>query len=431
MVSHDSDRNSRRRFLKATGVGAIAASAGCVGLSGNSGNQGKPIVFGQPAAQTGKWDFLQPGITQATNMAVKEINKAGGPLDRELKIVRRDTSVNPQQARTVVQQLIENDNAIAINGLFSSEIAPLFEFLKGLETPINTPWPGTNFLDTKGGDKMTPKKLSDDGWVWRTTISDTVQTAGGARHALDKGIKRVGVIHGNTAGARTWAEGFMNHFKDGGGSVAKTVEVQEGKSSYQAGLSRLFDADFKAFVVSMGLEDATTLFRDWESGGYGRQPILSDVLADPKLAKTIGSKFDGAWSATPVGQGPYFQGFKSKFNNAGNAEMNAWVPCAYDSVVSTALAIERAGEASPKAIEKNLGPVTRKNGKTVSTFADGQKALKNGEITFQGAATRCNFTQYGNVFGSVGIMTAQADSFKQTDVIKAKTLRKFVDQDEY
>lgn len=426
-MSPDGKTWGRRRFLKTTGFGALAATAGCAGLGGGGGK----IVLGQPAALTGKWDFLQPAISQATDLAVKQINDAGGPLGRELEVSRRDTGVNPQQARSVLQQLIENDNAIAIEGLFSSELVPLWDFVTGLEVPVNTPWPGTNYLDTRGGDKMTPDDLGDDGWVWRTTISDTVQTAGGAKHAKDENVQTVGVIHGNTAGARTWAEGFMTHFKAGGGSVAKVVEVQEGSSSYQSGLSRLFEADFDAFVVSMGLEDATTLFRDWESGGYGRQPILSDVLADPSLAKAVGSSFDGAWSATPIGQGPNFSNFQSAFKDAGDVEMNAWAACAYDSIMTTALAIERVGEATPEGIEKNLGPVTREGGDKVGSFSAGQSALEGGEVDYEGAATACNFTQFGNVFGAVGIMTAQGDSFTQTDVVSAETLRNFVDEDEY
>jgi ABC-type branched-subunit amino acid transport system substrate-binding protein len=419
----------RRKFLTAAGGGALAATAGCLGFGGGGG--GGTITLGQPAALTGKWDFLQPAITQATDLAVNQVNEAGGPLGREIEISRRDTGVNPQQARTVLQQLIENDDAVAIEGLFSSEIAPLWDYITGLEVPVNTPWPGSSYLDTRGGDKMTPEDTSDDGWVWRTTISDTVQTAGGAKYALDQDIQTVGVIHGNTAGARSWAEGFMNQYESGGGTAEQVVEVQEGSSSYQSGLSRLFEGDFDAFVVSMAVEDATTLFRDWESGGYGGQAILSDVLADPDLASAIGDGFDGAWSATPIGQGPNYSGFESAFNEAGDADMNAWAACAYDSIMTTALAIERAGEASPAAIEQNLGPVTRGDNQAVASFSEGVDALDGGEITYRGAATECNFTQYGNVFGEVGIMSASGDSFEQTTTIEAETLRNFVDEDDY
>ena len=125
------DNIGRRTMLKLVGTGSLAAASGCIGLSGsgssdtngsnatgsNTNSSGTSsndtIVFGQPASLTGQWDFLQPGISQATDAAVQKINEAGGPLGSELEVVRRDTAVNPQQARTVVTQLIQNDNAAA------------------------------------------------------------------------------------------------------------------------------------------------------------------------------------------------------------------------------------------------------------------------------------------------------------------------------
>ena len=138
---------NRRRFLQAVGVGGVIGLAGCVGVQdgdGTAGGGGQPeqtttegdggtagtttgepmgpeqITLGQPASLTGKWDFLQPAVSQSTDLALQEINDAGGPLGATVELERRDTAVSPQQARTVVRQLKNNDGAVAILGLFSS-----------------------------------------------------------------------------------------------------------------------------------------------------------------------------------------------------------------------------------------------------------------------------------------------------------------------
>jgi ABC-type branched-subunit amino acid transport system substrate-binding protein len=392
-------------------------------------NQPDSVTFGQPAALTGKWDFLQPAVSQATDLATKSVNDAGGPLGATLNIKRRDTAVSPQQARSVVEQLINNDDAIAINGLYSSEITPLFDFLTKKEVPINTPWPGSTALDGRGGDHGTPQNLDDDEWIWRTTISDTVHTAGAAKNALDNGTETVGAINGTSQGERSWAEAFINAYENGGGSVAKRVEVEEGKSSYQAELDRLYQADFDAAVVAVALEDATTMLRDWKNAGYGGQLILEDTLASQDLVKAVGQDLQGAWVASPTGQGPYYDTFTEQFEQAGDAELHPWAAPAYDAVVSTALALHRAGEASPAAIEKNLGPVTREGGTKVSTFEKGKQELDDGnDINFQGAGTPVNFTEFGNVWGHVGISTMTGSQFEQTKVIEAEELRGVVDE---
>jgi ABC-type branched-subunit amino acid transport system substrate-binding protein len=423
----------RRKFIKMAGAGGLAATAGCLGFgSGGGGGGSGTITLGQPAAQTGDWDFLQPGVSQATDVAVQQINDAGGPLDREVEVLRRDTAVNPQEARSVVTQLVENDDALALLGLFSSEINPLFDFLQEQQTPVVTPWPGSGYLDTRGGDMGTADDISDDEWIWRTVIGDTVHTAGGARRALDQGNDTLGVINGNSEGARSWADGFVAAYEEGGGSVAQRVEVSLGQSSYQSALDRLFGSDFSAFAVSIPLEDATTLLSDWSDGGYGRQPILSDPLAQNDLASQVGSDLDGAWAASPGQAGPSFDSFVEVYEEAGDAELNGWTPPAWDAVNATALAIERAGEASREAIERNLGPVTREGGTEVTTFAEGKEALANDEeISYQGAATPTNFTNFGNVFGPVAISVAGGGEFSQEEVIPAEDIRGLVPEDEY
>lgn len=453
MSSDNTTHESRRVFLKIAGAGGIAGLSGCVGFGGDGdgddgsdggdgddggsdgddGDDGpETITLGQPAGLSGQWDFLQPGISQSTDAAVRHINDAGGPLDAELEVVRRDTAVDPQEARSVTTQLVENDEVAAIIGLFSSEINPLWDFLQDLSTPVVTPWPGSTFLDTRGGDKGTPDDVGDDEWVWRTVVGDTVHTSGSAAFAIEEGLETLGVINGNTEGERSYVDGFVTAYEGNGGTVAEQVEVELGESSYQSAFSRLFEADFDAFLVSLPQESAITALNDWSDGGYGRQPILSDTLTSQEVIDQVGSDLEGAWGATPGQSGPNYDIYEEAYAEEGDADLNAWSPPAWDAVQVTALAIERAGEATPEAIERNLGPVTRDGGTEVSTFAEGKEALANGdEINYQGAATPVNFTQHGNVFGSVTINTAQDGEFVQTDEVAAEDVREFVEEGQY
>ncbi|WP_137283962.1 ABC transporter substrate-binding protein [Halorussus salinisoli] len=417
----------RRTFLKAVGGVGVVSAGGTLSLVGRASAQ-DAITFGQPASLTGKWDFLQPAVSQSTDLALSEINEAGGPLDRQVNLQRRDTAVDPQQARQVVQQLKNNDDAMAILGLFSSEITPLFDFLKSQRVPIVTPWPGSTALDGRGGDKGTPQDLSDDDWVWRTIIGDTVHTIGAARKLLDEDMGRVGIINGTSQGERSWADAFQRAYENGDGTVAARVEVEEGKSTYQSELNRLFGNDFDAWALAVALDDAVTIVREWSTAGYGRQLLLEDGLRSADLIENAGEAADGAWIALAAGEGPGYDGFLSKYQQAGDADLHAWGVAAYDATNVTALAIERAGDASREAIERNLGPVSREGGTTVQTFAEGKQALADGnEINYQGAATPTDFTDFGNVFGDVGVERVTPDGFEQVDRIPTDDLKPLVE----
>lgn len=418
----------RRAVLKAVGgVGALGG-ASALGVVGSAGAQNGPVTFGQPASLTGKWDYLQPAVSQSTDLAIQEINDAGGALGQQVNLQRRDTAVDPAQARQVVQQLKNNDDAMAILGLFSSEITPLFDFLKSQQVPIVTPWPGSTALDGRGGDKETPQNLGDDDWVWRTIISDTVHTIGAAKKLLDEDMGRVGILNGTSQGERSWADAFQSAYENGGGTVATRLEVEEGKSTYQSELNRLFSNDFDAWALAVALQDAVTIVREWSSAGYGTQLLLEDGLRSEDLINNAGQAASGAWLAVATGQGPGYDQFLEKYNQAGDADLHAWGVAAYDATNVAALAMERAGEASTQAIERNLGPVSREGGTTVQTFAEGKQALSNGdEINYQGAATPVNFTGFGNVFGDVGVEQVSPQGFEQIDVIPTDELRPLVD----
>jgi ABC-type branched-subunit amino acid transport system substrate-binding protein len=461
-TTSSADRSSRRRFLKVTGASAVLATslAGCAGTEGGgstatatateapSGGDGgstatetseggggqtstgtassgpDKVVFGQPAGISGKWDFLQPAVSQASELATQQINEAGGPLGAEFELLRRDTAVNPQQARQVVRQLVNNDGVPAINGLFSSEIVPLWDFIQELSVPIISPWPGSTFLDTRGGDRGTPEDVSDDEWLWRTVIGDTVHTAGAAQAMVDNDFTNIGVMNGTSAGERSWADSFIKSYENLGGTVAERVEVSEGQSSYQSSLNRLFQADFDAWALGVALTDATTVIRDWSNAGYGRQLLLEDGLMDADLIDAVGEEAEGAWIAAGSTQGPNYESFLTGFQEMGDADVHTWGVASYDATNVLALATHRAGEATPEAIERNIGPVTREGGTAVGTFAEGKEALDAGEeINYEGAVTPVDFTEFGNVWGNVSVSTVGPDGFSEEFVIEADTLK--------
>lgn len=445
------DRRTVLTYAGVAGLAGIGTLAGCVGVDGGEtstptagggggGGGGEDtdtdtetetgpdsVTFGQPASLTGKWDFLQPAVSQSTDLAIQEINDAGGVLGAEVSVARRDTAVNPQEARTVVNQLVNNDEVPAIIGLFSSEITPLFDFLQETAVPVVTPWPGATSLDTRGGDKGT-ETLDDDGWVWRTVIGDTVGTLGAAQYVLEQDVGSMGILNGTSQGERSWAESFMDAYEGNGGTVAKQVEVAEGKASYQSELDTLFDADFDAWALAVGLQDATTIVREWDSAGYGGQLLLEDGLRDPDLIENVGSQAEGAWIAAGSSEGPNYDTFIEKFQAAGDADVHTWGVAAYDAVNVTALAIERGGSADPETIQQNLGPVAREGGTVVSNFADGKEALANGEeVNYDGAATPVDFTEFGNVFGDVTVSTVTPDGFEVEGTVNADDLKGLVE----
>jgi branched-chain amino acid transport system substrate-binding protein len=112
----DKVRFSRRAF----GAGAAAAGAALIAKPAMIAAQTSDVIrFGHLTPRTGFLGPLGEYAVMAADLAVEEINAAGGVLGRKLEILKED-SVNPQTASTKAERMVERDKVAAIIGEISS-----------------------------------------------------------------------------------------------------------------------------------------------------------------------------------------------------------------------------------------------------------------------------------------------------------------------
>src|SRR3954470_24544384 len=110
---------SRRTVIK----GALAGAAtGIAGFPFISHGQSDVIRIGHLTPRTGFLGPLGEFAVQAVDMAVAEINAAGGINGRKVELLKED-SVNPQTATTKAERMIERDRVACIIGEISSASA--------------------------------------------------------------------------------------------------------------------------------------------------------------------------------------------------------------------------------------------------------------------------------------------------------------------
>jgi ABC-type branched-subunit amino acid transport system substrate-binding protein len=408
------------------------------GTETSSGDETTPdeslerVLFGSPGAVTGQWDLLQPATNTAFDMALDEINEAGGPLGAEATKSLRDTAVDPQQARTVTRTLIEQDNAVAINGLFSSEIAANREWLSNQEVPVVSGWPGSSSLATYGGDNGTPDDLSDDDWIWRTIPGSSLTSLAMAIYARDQGYERIAVMSGSAEAQQETGTTFGRKFEQLGGTIVTTVDLAQDQPSYQSELSRVYGNDFDALFVGFNFDDGATLAQNWAQGGY-ETPLLGNEWATGQdFLDAMGDLLEGREivSFEQSTGGPGYEDFQSRFTErAPDLTMYPWAITTYDAVVVCALALHRSGEtgsidAQRRAVQRNLRHVANPPGTEVTSFGDGKSELDAGnEINYQGAANNIDFTDFGNVFGAVNIVRATPDGYETVRTVSEQVMR--------
>jgi branched-chain amino acid transport system substrate-binding protein len=101
---------------------AITAAAGLTLLSAPL-SAADEIVLGLSFGKTGLYSTINKTTEVAVDIAVAEINAAGGINGKKLRVVKFDTAGDPKQAVVAVRKFARDDNALGVIGPFSSSEA--------------------------------------------------------------------------------------------------------------------------------------------------------------------------------------------------------------------------------------------------------------------------------------------------------------------
>jgi branched-chain amino acid transport system substrate-binding protein len=153
-------------------------------LSGCGGGEADTVKIGLIAELTGDVPAVGASCRNAAEMAVKEINDAGG-LDLagkkyQVKLYIEDNAGKADQSASAAQKLIAQQNVLSIVGPNASRYAiPASEVAESGKVVLITPWSTTpkTTLDSKTG---APKK-----YVFRACFTDPFQGRVLAKFAID------------------------------------------------------------------------------------------------------------------------------------------------------------------------------------------------------------------------------------------------------
>src|SRR5829696_2240846 len=95
----------------------ILTFAACTGGSTSSGGE---ILIGEYGSLTGENATFGISTRNGIDIAVDEINAAGGLLGKQVRVIVEDDQGKPEEAQIVVTKLITNDKVVAVLGEVAS-----------------------------------------------------------------------------------------------------------------------------------------------------------------------------------------------------------------------------------------------------------------------------------------------------------------------
>lgn len=329
----------------------LLACALCVTLSAAA--FAADIKIGYLTALTG--DYAGYGQTElkAAQLAVEEINKAGGVLGSKLVLVEYDWRTKAEDAVNAVRRMIAQDKVVAIVGANASganiATAPIVN--KAGVPQIGTV--STNLLvtvDEKG--KVRP-------YSFRICFTDPYQGKVLANLAINLGKKKGAMLYDVASDYSQGLREFCTKdYEALGGKMVADVVYKGGQDvDFRAQLTKIRESGADVlFLPGMGKEMALIAKQTRElgmkdiviMGGDGYSDFMYEIAGEAM----VGTYWVNHTSKEDPAMKPFFDKYKATYKDDCKEFVNGVL--AYDAIYWVADAIKRAGKADPVAIAKAL-----------------------------------------------------------------------------
>ena len=272
-------------ILAVAGLAAISLAACGAAPGGNSAASkgteiGKTFKLGYDLELSGGVAAYGNAGKNGANLAVDEINKAGGIDGKQITVISKDNKSDNAEAATVVSNLINNDKVNAVIGsMTSGAVKSMTPNITKGAVPLVTP-AGTDDTLT-----VTNGKVND--YIFRSTFQDSYQGKVLANYTTKElKAKKLVLYYDNSS---DYAKGIAKSFeKTYDGKIVDKVTFQSGDKDFQATLSKIKGEDFDAIVMPGYYNETGLITKQARELGI-EQPILGgDGFADPTFITLAG-----------------------------------------------------------------------------------------------------------------------------------------------
>ena len=316
----------------------------------------------------GLYELSGAGATAGTNfkngveLAVKEINAAGGILGKKIEHTISDTQSNPGVAKGLTTKAVD-DNVFAIFGpVFSGSIMVSMAESRRAEIP--------NFI---GGEASAITKQGNP-YVFRTSFTQDTAMPKVARYiATGLKAKNVAVIYVNNDFGKGGRDAITKALADLGVKIVADISTDSGQVDFSAPVLKAKQANADALFVYTNEEESARALRELRKQGYNKPIVGETTLTGQKVIELAGDAANGAVAhvgLTVDAPNPLMLKFKAKFYQDYKYFSDHNGIKGYTGVYILKAAIEKAGKLDRKAVTAALHGLVIKAAKEPGVIMD-------------------------------------------------------------
>jgi branched-chain amino acid transport system substrate-binding protein len=284
--------------------------------------------------------FLEP-YKKGMELAIEEINGAGGVLGRKLELVTRDDGGNPGDAVRVAEELISREKVNVLMGTFASNVGLAVSNLAAQRKVL--------FL---ASEPLTDKIVWENGnrYTFRLRPSTYMQTAMLIPEAVKLKKKRWAIVYPNYEYGQSATASFKKLMKAAQPDVEFVAEQAPplGKIDAGAVVQALADARPDAIFSSLFAADLQKFVREGNTRGLFRNtPVFNLLAGEPEYLDTLKDETPDGWWVTGYPWSaintPEHRKFRDAYQRRWKDYPRQGSVVGYSAVYSVANAIRKAG----------------------------------------------------------------------------------------
>ncbi len=326
--------------LTAVIVGLMTAGMIC---SGSSAQADINIAVAGP--MTGQYATFGEQMKNGAEMAVKDINAAGGVLGQQLRLFVEDDACDPKQAVAVANKAA-SEGVVFVAGHFCS----------GSSIPASQVYEEEGIVQISPAS-TNPKLTDEGGWnVFRVCGRDDQQGAVAGDYLADHfGDKKIAILHDKTAYGKGLADETKAKLNARGITETMYEAYTAGEKDYSALVSKLKGAGIDVIYLGGYHTEGGLIIRQAAEQGYKPQLVSGDALVTEEFWKITGDTGEGTlmtFSPDPR-KNPDAAPVVERFR-AASIEPEGYTLYTYGAIQAWKQAVEKVGGTDPKKVAKAL-----------------------------------------------------------------------------
>ncbi|MEK1933296.1 MAG: ABC transporter substrate-binding protein [Pararhizobium sp.] len=385
--------SNRRSFCISTAILSLAAVVPA--LSGLAQAADDTIKLGIVAPMSGPNARYGAFSMRGAELAVKDINAAGGVDGRKIELFNADSQGTPVEGVSATRRLIDEDEVDYIIGDVSSSVTlamqPVAEDAGVLLLNAASSNPKITYGAGVGGYK----------WTFRNYPTDENRAFVVAKYAAEqRGFSKFAVLSVDSDYGRSAIEFTKKYLPEFKGEILSEDYYKEGEVDFRSVLAKIRDNGAQA-IIMYGLADTTPIVARQmvEIGLAGKVTLVGNgEFNTEKTIKSAPTALEGAIEAAawlPAFDSPESKAFVEKFTTEYNEAPNNHAYVHWDTVNLLAKAIHEAGSADREKVRDALSKIKYKSPVGDVTFDDHNQArlpmillqIENGKPSVKGAYT--------------------------------------------